>query len=175
MNMASSSNSSSNSSSSSSSSSTAAITQALTAARQLSSLWKPRQAAKLLTQPPPAAFTGRAKEAAQESSRLLVLLFEALAAVHGATASEQVLHGLFQQYEVVKLLATLTAWVQQSQSFAHAQSGRGLPLDAAAADVWVSSMDCFTQLLAMLIRCQPANKAVYAGQLAQALDSAGAL
>ncbi|KAF6257390.1 hypothetical protein COO60DRAFT_1234878 [Scenedesmus sp. NREL 46B-D3] len=61
--MATSSSSSSSSSNSSSSSSTL-----LSAARQLSSLWKSRQHAKLLKQPPPAAFSGTAKEAVLDTT-----------------------------------------------------------------------------------------------------------
>jgi hypothetical protein len=88
---------------SSSSSRASAITQALTAARQLSSLWKPRQAAKLLNQPPPAVFTGRAKEAVQESTRLLLLLHEGVKACHNAESAEQLLQALQEQHHFKRL------------------------------------------------------------------------
>jgi hypothetical protein len=155
--------------SSTSSSSASASSQIISVARQLSSLWKPRQTAKLLNQPPPAAFTGRAKEAVQESTRLLKLLAKALQLNISATASQQVLHGLFQQLKAVELLATLTAWLQQLPNFAAGP----LENNCRAMYMWMGCMESFMHLLLILTSCQPAGVAAYAGQLAQALDSAG--
>jgi hypothetical protein len=104
----------------SSRSSSSSSSAALSAARQLNSLWKSRQAAKLLTAPPPAAFTGRAKEAVLESIRLLELFYAALDLNAAAAAAQQIIKSIFQQSGFLQLLASLTAWLQQSPDFAAA-------------------------------------------------------
>jgi hypothetical protein len=152
------------SSSSGSSSSSAA---ALSAARQLSSLWKSRQAAKLLKVPPPAAFTGRAKDAVQESTRLLQLLSAALDKSVAAAAADEILQSMFQQSGVIQLLASLTAWLQQSPDLA------AVP-PCPAVLMWLSCMQCFMQLFTLMVGCA-SDLAGCAEQLTCVLDDAGAL
>jgi hypothetical protein len=140
----------------------------LNAARQLSSLWKPRLAAKLLTQPPPAAFTGRAKEAVQESIRLLQLVYDGLLERHTAEATDQLLQAIKGQHHF-ELLAGLIAWVQQQPQLVTAASTDS----NLHAQLWGGAMLVVGELIMSANFCAPTSAAKHVEDLTVPLDERG--
>lgn len=154
-----------------------ALQQAGEAAKQLSSLWKATQHARLLRRPPPdaaaaAASSDPAVQAMQSSMLLLHKLTAALAEVQrmlpsaGDAASrvtlEQLLHDLLTEQRLPQLLARLLMWLQQRpECLFTAKQGEALAgqaASAAAADgpsasvwfLWQHCMACLANLVSSL-------------------------
>jgi hypothetical protein len=165
------------SSSSSSSTNSSGAAAALGAARQLVSLWKSRQASKLLKQPPPVAFSGRARETAHETFRLLMPVTDEIMAEKSSAAEQQLLSNMMQVQAgaFAQLLIALTAWLQQLPELAAALSaGRaGCP-----AQLWRLCMVCLSGVLRLTV-AEGSNQGgggaqAYSAQIASMLGDSGA-